>query len=291
MAKQLILIASYPKSGNTWVRLVLQGIIDASRAGNVNAVDGGFYGVQRRQLFDELAPANAADLTPAEIDDFLPSVNTVLTRMLEAPAILKTHELVRRNRAGAWIYDPEQIQAVLHIVRHPFDVAVSFAHHMGWTAEQAVGHMGSPFRFSSQDYRLSLPFPEPVGTWSDNVLGWTNLGQPYRCLTVRYEDLLLDSMQSFHRISVFAGFEVTEFELQRAVDAASFDKLQAQEAAKGFRERPTTSPQFFRAGKTLSWEGALSEDLQRRISNRHAEAMHRFGYCEDGTTTPELPQL
>jgi len=286
LAKQIILVASYPKSGNTWVRLVLQGLMHADRAGDLNALDGAFYGQQRRNLFDELAPAKASDLTAEEIDDFLPSVNTSMTSLMESPAIVKTHELARRNRAGAWMYAPEQVKAVLHVVRHPFDVAVSFAHHMGWTVEQAVVQMGSAFRFSSQDYKLSLPFPEAVGTWSENVLGWTGPDQPYRCITVRYEDLLLDSMSLFRSIAHFAEFVFTETDLQRSVTAASFDKLRSLEESKGFRERPASSPQFFRSGKAFSWEGKLPEDLQRRICKRHAEAMQRFGYLVDGTTTP-----
>ncbi len=45
---------------------------------SINAIDIGFYGHQRRRYFDGLAPADAAELSPDEIENLLPDIYATL---------------------------------------------------------------------------------------------------------------------------------------------------------------------------------------------------------------------
>ena len=289
MDPTLILIASYPKSGNTWTRIILQGLLDARLAGDMNAVDIGLYGKRRRLLFDEYAPAEAADLAPREIDDLMPWVNTCIARDLAPPVVVKTHEKARQNRAGQWLYPPECVRAVLCIVRHPFDVAASFANHMSYSAERTVREMRSPFWFAPQDRKAHPPLPEFVDSWSENVASWTASDLPYNCTVVRYEDLLRDDVSGFRTLATAAGLSFTDDQLKEVVHGARFDKLQAQEEQNGFREKPEISTRFFRSGKPMSWRGVVSDDLCSAIVKDHSDVMERFGYLTDGSATLVQP--
>lgn len=290
MEPTLVLLASYPKSGNTWTRIILQGLLDARVAGDMNAVDIGLYGKRKRMLFDEFAPADAADLLPREIDDWMPWVNTRIANELPSPVIVKTHEKARRNRAGQWLYPPECVRAVLYLVRHPFDVAASFANHMGYSAERVVAEMRSPFWFAPQDRKAHPPLPEFVDSWSANVGSWIAPDLPYPCTVIRYEDILQDDLSAFRLLAVAAGVPFTEDELQRVVQSSRFEKLQAQESKGGFREKPEMSSRFFRSGKPMSWQGVLSDALCADLARDHADLMSRFGYVRDGSTIPMQPQ-
>jgi aryl sulfotransferase len=285
----LILIASYPKSGNTWTRVVLHGLLNASSAGDLNAMTTDLFGGSKRFLFDEFSPAEMAAISTDEIDDLMPSVYRNATRSLTEPILLKTHEKARKNRAGDWIYPPECVRAVICIVRHPLDVAASFAHHMGYGAQQVVENMREPFWFSPQQQNAPLAPAEFLGSWSENVRSWTSPDLPYRRIVMRYEDLLCDDLTCFRRMVAELELPFTEDLLKHAVENARFDKLKAREVREGFREKPRSSPNFFRSGSSMSWTDFLSDDLRIQIVRDHKSTMKHFGYLADGSTSMENP--
>lgn len=60
-------LASYPKSGNKWLRLLLHSYLAGGAAVDVNimALDG--WSVNQRALFNEAIGVSASDLNDAEI--------------------------------------------------------------------------------------------------------------------------------------------------------------------------------------------------------------------------------
>src|SRR5580698_7634696 len=139
MSKNLILVAGYPKTGSTWIRLMFEALtrpLDGRVA--INELSDGFYGAWHRLMFDEIAPVNAADLLPDEIDDLQPGVFRQVALELTRPVLVKTHCAAYRTRSGEWLFPPDCIRSVIYLVRHPFDVAVSLAHHLGLTVERTV---------------------------------------------------------------------------------------------------------------------------------------------------------
>jgi aryl sulfotransferase len=285
MDAPLVLIASYPKSGNTWTRAVLQGILTPEHAGDINRIDIGLYGQNRRALFDHYAPASAAELTPEEIDRFLPAVLREFAADTRALTFLKVHDAARRTDRGEWLYPPEAVRAVLYLVRHPFDVALSFSHHMGWSVDETVRVMADP-GYSHALARKSLPtvLQERDGTWSGNVASWLAASPPYNVVALRYEDLKRDALAGFRIFAAAAGLP-TDAWLAHAVQATRFERLQAIEKSVGFRERPHTSPAFFRAGGSIAGKERLGDDARRQIVRAHGAIMQRLGYREDGTTS------
>lgn len=286
MDGNIVLIASYPKSGNTWARMVLQALV-SGEVPDVNSIDGTYYGPGRRQIFDDLAPAPAADLLPHEIDLHMPSIYAAISRIESSrPLLIKSHEMARRNTAGDWIFPPGNVRAVCYLVRHPFDVAVSWAHHTGGTIEQGVQSMIRPHTLSNQRSMLPLGLPEPMGTWSQNVSSWTAPDLPYSVHVVRYEDLLDDPCAEFSGMATAAGISASPQQISTAVDSTRFERLREQEERSGFRERPKTSPRFFRAGGVRSWEGILTPALQRTLIEAHGPIMEKLGYSSDGKVLP-----
>jgi len=71
--------------------------------------------------------------------------------------------------------------------------------------------------------------------------------------------------------------------IRHAVEATSFGKLQAQEAAKSFRERPAKMETFFRSGKSGGWQEHLTPAQCARLAKALAPAMQRLGYHADGS--------
>lgn len=284
MSGNLILIASYPRSGNTWLRLLFERVLRGP-ARSINDLDSGLYGFSRRREFDALAPVNAADLLPDEIDTLLPAV---VSRYASArgTTFVKVHDAARRTRDGAWLYPPDSVAAVLYLVRHPFDVAMSYAHHLGLPLARAVESMADDSEIvSASGPRLPLPLPQRMGSWSSNAASWTG-DTPYRTLLIRYEDLQADPLIQFHKAVDAAGIVASADEMARAVAATAFDRVKSEEQQRGFRERPATSDAFFRAGRAGTWQGKLDEPLREKLLRDHGTVMTKLGYRPDGGADP-----
>lgn len=280
----LILVAGYPKSGSTWVRIVFEALRRGHREISINALDGGHYGARRRMLFDEHASVNSADLLPEEIDDFLPEVFRALARAPGGPHVVKAHDAAFRTRAGGWLYPPEAVRIVIYLTRHPFDVAVSYAHHLDLSVGEAVAHMGRDETVAASRVRLRMPLHERLDSWSGNINSWLGTAA-YKLFPVRYEDLFADPMMAFAQLAKAAGFAANEAAIAQACEATRFDRLQSEERRAGFFERPRTSPAFFRAGRPRSWNGVLDETLRAKLVDDHHAVMAHLGYDAEGNAS------
>ncbi|HLY07626.1 MAG TPA: hypothetical protein VKR31_17905, partial [Rhizomicrobium sp.] len=75
MTPGFVLIASYPKSGNTWMRLALENLRrGAGKPVSINDLDVRYQDIFLRSAFDDWMPVNAADLSFEEIEGFLPDM-------------------------------------------------------------------------------------------------------------------------------------------------------------------------------------------------------------------------
>ena len=289
MSGRFVLVASYPKSGNTWARIVLERLLrGAGGPFSLNELDAKYTGILRRFAFDGRMPVNAADLLPVEIDELLPALYRELAQEIEGVVFLKVHDSAKQNRRGEWLYPPECAGDVIYLVRHPFDVAVSTAHHLNISLERAVAIMADDGSDRAPYATLSQSLPQEFGSWSSNVESWLD-GGPYRVTSARYEDFCAEPVVHFSRFAKAAGLQVTPAEVAAAVEASEFGRLQQEEERRGFRERPKSSAKFFREGRSGTWKGLLDESLQDRLMRDHGRVMERLGYNEGGSTGRSQP--
>jgi hypothetical protein len=277
MSGELVLISSYPKSGNTWARLILECLL-RNEAVSINDIGIGHYGLKRRMIFDALAPAEAAELLPDEIDALMPHVLSNLADAAEGTIFIKVHDRLRRTGHGEWLFPPDRVKAVIYLVRHPFDVAVSYARHMavevGRAAEWLVddAHLVAGGRAE-----LPLPLTERTGSWSTHVSSWLE-GAPYPVTCLRYEDMIRAPAAQCARMAEAAGIAVSEGSLARAVSATRFERLRHEERRHGFRERPQASTAFFREGKATSWHNQLDTASCKLLQDALGPTMTKLGY-------------
>lgn len=290
MSRNLVLITGYPRSGATWVRLVLEKLLyGRDRKFSINDLSPGFHGYPRRLMFDAIAAANAADLLPDEIDELLPLVYRQLNVETLKRIPVKVHDCARRSaRSGEWVFPPDCVQSVLYLVRHPFDVALSYARFYDITVLTAVELM-SPAQDAARvpADRLPMSLQPRIGSWSGHVRSWTS-GSPYNVLAVRYEDLHANSQSGFRRLIAGSGFAFRQNDISDAIEECSFERLRAEEREHGFKERPSTLSPFFRAGRPQAWreEGELNDGLREMLLRDHGATMGTFGYRADGGIDP-----
>jgi aryl sulfotransferase len=270
-------IASYPKSGSTWLRAVLT----AWRTGgplDLNALDGGPMPAFR-EYFDVAAGVPSSSMTPDEVELVRPRVDELAAVEAGKPHVRKVHDGYFHGPAGEPVVSVAATRAAVYVIRDPREVAVSYAHHRGRTQSWACRHLADPTAaMSGEQDVLSVQLSQRLGTWSQHVRSWVD-ETPFPVEVVRYEDFAASPVPTFSRALRFAGFaDVDEAGVAEAVEHAGFDRLRRAEREHGFLEQPPAAKDFFRRGESGSWREELSAELADRIREDHREVMSRFGY-------------
>lgn len=276
--QRLVWLASYPKSGNTWVRLFLTAYSHPERDElDINTIDVSLH-AGNRDLFDRVIGLEASDLTPAEIERFRPDVYRQLAAEAEEPLFLKVHDRWRRTPDDGPLFPPEITAATIYIVRDPRAVAPSYANHYSVSVDEAIAQMATSDSTSAKPLdRLASQLPQPKGSWSEHVSSWLDQTELPVHL-VRYEDLHAAPEAQFAEILRRAGLPVVEDRLAAALAQTRFERLQAQEAAVGFKERLSAAPRFFRQGRPDRWREELTPAQIARIETDYGPVMTRLGY-------------
>jgi hypothetical protein len=276
VSAQTVWLASYPKSGNTWLRAVYTAWLTGAPA-DLDDLRGGVMPA-RRAAFDEALGVPSSSMTHDEVELLRPRADEVVAAEAREPLLRKIHDAYLPGPAGEPIVSAAATRAALYMIRDPRDVAVSYAHHSGETLEWARRRLSDPgAAVNDRDDRLDPQLRQRLGAWSQHVCSWVD-DTPFPVAVVRYEDCVLAPVETFAGALRFAGLEVDEDAVARAVDHAAFDRLRRAEEEHGFLERPPSTPSFFRRGRAGSWRDDLPADLAAAIVDDHREVMARFGY-------------
>ncbi len=279
--QRAIWIASYPKSGNTWVRVFLHNLLrelrgDSESAQSINALHEMTGREALKPYFDRRLGKPAQQATPQEIAAARFAVQADMTAGGGGPLFIKTHNAVA-NVEGFPTINFDVTLAAVYLVRNPLDVAVSYSQFAGVPIDPIIALMAEPSGIGAGNEQRVYEF---MGSWSFNVASW--LSVPHRpVIILRYEDLLAAPERGFSRLASFLRLKPTPDQLRRAIEKSSFDVLARQEAAQGFVEKPETAEKFFRAGKAGQWKDVLSPDQIETIVAAHGPMMMRFGYVAE----------
>lgn len=278
-------LASYPKSGNTWMRLALHSLEQGGAPVRFDEADDAWWQrktdlrvggiVSSRVFFENYLAVESSDLTVAEVAALRPAAIAVWAENARAP-IVKTHDAYL-SVEGTPLFPPGGTQGAVVIVRDPRDVAISFANHSGMTIDQSVARMADPNdMLAGKTIGLSGQFRQRLPTWSGHVAGW--LDAPISKLLVRYEDMITDMVQVLTRVAGFVGIIAEPDAVVRAVAATRFDRLKSEEDKIGFRECSEYAARFFRRGVAGGWRDTLTIAQVAQIEADHGTMMRRLGY-------------
>ena len=280
-ASSIVWLASYPRSGNTWLRALLTNYLEGGEhPASISALAGGSIALLR-EVFDEHLDLSSSDLTPEELLRHRPRLHELLAAELPRPSFVKVHDACLRVPGGGLLFPPAATLGAIYLVRNPLDVAVSLGHFWSWPVARAVAELNRPeAALSSLGLGIHEMLPQRLSTWTGHAASW--LDQPELPVhVVRYEDLLVDPAAAFEAVLRFAGLEPERGRVARSVEHARFDGLRAQEERSGFPEKPRTARFFFRAGRAGSWRDVLSQEQVRVLVDAHGPTMERFGYLHE----------
>lgn len=271
-------LASYPKSGNTWLRLALGSLLAGGAPPDFENMERLSPIASDRDTFEAVLGVDSAELTPAEILDLRPHQFLEEAAATSERQLRKVHEAWIRVSDGSPLFPPAATRAAVYLLRDPRDVAVSLAHHNGIAVEEAVAKLNDAANVLSPGGREGrAQLEQPLLSWSSHVASWVDEAKP-EPLVLRYEDMLIDMEQALGRAARHLGFDAPPEIVARAVAATRFDALQAEEERVGFREKSLAATRFFRRGVAGGWRDVLPAEQAAAIEQAHGTMMQRFGY-------------
>lgn len=268
--RRIIWIASFPKSGNTWTRSLLANyFMPKDRAPGINELRRFTTADIRQDFFDKAAgrPFHARDFD--EWLEMRPKALRLIAASKPSAHFVKTHS--RIDRVGPYdLIPPDVTAAAIYVMRNPFDVAPSYARHLGVDLDAAIEMMTNPKALNASTTNIF----EVIGRWDAHIGSWLAApGLPRHVM--RYEDMAADPERAFRGLLGFLQAPVNDGQLRRAIRAASFESMKKQERQKGFVERPEHMESFFTRGTAGGWREDLSPHQVTRLREAFLPALER----------------
>lgn len=274
----LVWLASFPKSGNTWMRVFLHNLLqNPAKPLPINEIDRFTLGDSQVSWYYKHGKKLGTELTLEDLAALRPKVHRDMTAAHPDSVFVKTHSYMGES-CSVPLITMECTAGAIYIVRNPLDVVLSYANHLGLSIDDAITAME---REGGLSQATETNITEFISSWSTNVKSWTQVTHP-GLLVVRYEDMLDKPAKTFAKVAKFLGLKPPKERLMKAIRFSSFKELSKQEEKTDFKERSVHAKKFFRSGKKDQWRESLTEAQVRRIVDTHREQMQRFGYVPKG---------
>lgn len=274
----IIWLASYPKSGNTWVRTFLHNLLlNANRPADLNELTKFTIGDGNKIWYEQVTGKPFDSFSDEEVAALVPRVHQAYARTRPDSVFVKTHNWLGTAH-GVPLITPDFTAGAVYIVRNPLDVVISLSDHYGMPIDQGVEMMTDVEAYSAETDRK---LPDYLSSWSNHVTSWQAMEKSRRHI-MRYEDMLYKPEQTFGALAKFLGLKPPKERLRRAIKFSSFDASRKQEDEKGFNERSDKAEKFFRVGKAGQWKTTLTPDQIEKIVTAHRDVMKEFKYLPPG---------
>ena len=274
MERKIFWLASYPKSGNTWVRMFLDVYVtgfpvkfnSAYKYVNIDH-DRGMLQLVSAKPVNELTLQEQFMYHPAMIANLLHTAKT-------KDIVVKTHN-ARITVSGMPLVPTPLTGGTIYVVRDPRDIAISYASHLGLPIDTVINTMANEEHMAtSRETKLF----HLMSSWSLHVNSWIRSDFPITI--VKYEDLLTDPWGMFTSVLNFLGIvDIDRAAFDFALEQSSFQVLSDMEDAQGYIERSSVSKdKFFRVGKAGQWKSQLTAPQLKKIFEDHGQVMEELGY-------------
>ena len=281
----IIWLASYPKSGNTYVRAFLSayyfsenGQFDFSQISNIEQFP-------HEKFFKQ----EVNSITDAS-RQWVPIQREI--NKDKKIRFFKTHSFLGNYQNNEFT-SPETTLGAVYIVRDPRNVLTSLKNHYSLDDDKALEMITDKSRslMSNNGSHASLNF---ISSWAENYLSWFKDNR-FRRLFIKYEDLITNKYETFRDIIVFTNTLMNRAEgvdkskLQKAIETTNFNVLKKKEMSEtfdgsdnGFKSwrkfHSENKNLFFNLGPENNWEKILKTKISNEIEISFEKEMKKLEY-------------
>lgn len=233
-------IVSYPKSGNTWMRMLIAQLLNPGK-----------------------------EIGLADMEEIIPDIYINSHKQLEAlssPRIIKSHEC----------FDP-RYRKVVYIVRDPRSICVSYYHHA--IKFNFFGRDLSFDRYFElfMEGRVDAygTWGENVSSWMN-----VHSQEDKEFLLIRYEDLQKKTVEKLAQVASFLGINADDEQITTTIRNCDIDRLRKKEEEEAWlKDKKTDSDTFFSVSKkNKNWNDYLSSKQEEMILRDYSDLMKKLNY-------------
>jgi hypothetical protein len=274
----IIWIASYPKSGNTWLRSLISSyyfskgmfnLSDLKKIPNFSVSDF---------INDSLLLQNGVDVAKQWLN-----VQREINKNYKKTLFFKTHNACVAINKNLFT-DSDNAAGCIYVVRDPRNIITSYKNFEKKTYEEILNHMKNKEAFLFSEKKTGFKSFEFIGSWADNYNSWFHniLGIPI-CL-IKYEDLVKDTLGELRKIIDFIAnvqniknYSFNSEKAERGVSDSSFENLSKMEQDRGFNEA-RGDQKFFNMGEKNNWQKLLPVSIKENIEQSFYSEMKELNY-------------
>ena len=270
-----IFLASYPKSGNTWLRSIIGNFYNFDKEFSLNDLKSiPLLSIKKHfNAFDNKVYINNNELHFDWISQNIIKCQNLLNNKLNHLNIFKTHSARHKN------FTNETVNAgFIYIVRDPRDIVVSFKNFTGNSFDKIIDEL----LFQKKLMINTNGAKELLSTWELNVQSWLNYNSVPR-LIIKYEDLKLNPKEIIFNINEFLNkihrlnINLLDQDIDKIIKNTNFNNLRNLEDKNGFDEA-TKHSKFFRSGTSNQWKNVLTNTQVKLIEKNLKPLMRYFNY-------------
>ena len=274
---KILWIASYPKSGNTFVRSILSSLI---------YTDDGKFDFELLRKIPLLDTATFYNfIKDIDIDDFNNLENIKISskywEMVQKKFQEKTSSFIFKTHAANLMFEnraytnKDRSLGLIYLIRDPRDIPLSYSYHQEKSVSSVINDMLN-IQNSIKDPKDKISVP--IASWDVHVKSWEMLNVPK--LFIKYEELIDNTMAVLNNIINFLNklgiqFSINDFKLQNIINSTKFENLKINEQKKGFPVGITKN--FFREGR-YNKGSDLNKNDYNKIVHGFNQTMKKYGY-------------
>ena len=273
-------LASYPKSGNTWIRMFLRSyFLSSNQKFSLNEKGMHDFEVLNFPTPELLKNANIDYSNFHNIAKNWVTLQDIIN-LNGKLNFLKTHN-GNFNLGNYPFTNTENTIGGIYIVRDPRDVVLSYANHFGVSNDESANMLTDKENCEQYfDEKLKKKYLRSImGSWSMNYLSWKYY-RGRKIHLMKYEDLVENPKKNFIKmleyINSIISINIDQNRISKAVAETTFQKLQNLEDKEGFIE--VGKGKFFRKGKVGEWKEKLDPKLTKKIEDHFRKEMMELDY-------------
>ena len=278
----IIWLASYPKSGNTWLRSLLatyfysrDGLFNFDLLKHIDQFPQQDYFKNFEDNFTK----------PESTSDYWLKAQMEINKDKKV-RFFKTHNAMCKINGNLFTNEKNTLGAI-YIIRDPRNVVSSLANHINLSVDDAFKYMtkeDNSFSFKKKERYLAFV---PLLSWVLHQKSWID-SKRFPVLTIRYEDLELKTYEIFKDVLKFinkltnSSKKLDNAKIKRSIRSCEFSRLQKLESEKGFPEawinQDKTKNKFFNLGKKNDYNKLLNKNLINEINKAIKNQIEKFKF-------------